>query len=128
MTLLGKPKRHGFVFSTTSGTKSFSGYGKAKRSIDAMIAAVRKKEKREPMPHWVLHDLRRTARSLMSRAGVAPDVGERVLGHAIPGVRGTYDRHAYFEEKAHALDRLAALVERILDPNANVIALAGRRR
>ena len=91
-------------------------------------AALRKSERREAWPTGARQELRGTARSLMSRAGVAPDVGERVLGHAIPGVRGTYDRHAYFEEKAHALDRLAALVERILDPNANVIALAGRRR
>jgi hypothetical protein len=36
----------------------------------------------------VLHDLRRTARSLMSRAGVRPDIAERALGHAIPGVEG----------------------------------------
>ena len=39
---------------------------------------------------WTLHDLRRTARSLMSRAGVRPDIAERVLGHAI---KGAYIRH-----------------------------------
>ena len=33
-----------------------------------------------PMSGWVIHDLRRTARSLMSRAGVRPDIAERVLG------------------------------------------------
>lgn len=43
---------------------------------------------------WTLHDLRRTARSLMSRAGIRPDIAERVLGHAIRGVEGTYDRHS----------------------------------
>ena len=67
------------------------------------------------MPPWVLHDLRRTARSLMSRAGVPADTGERVLGHAIPGVRGVYDRHTYFEEKKCALKQLADLVEDVLD-------------
>jgi integrase len=35
-----------------------------------------------PIAPWVFHDLRRTARSLMSRAGVRPDVAERVMGHA----------------------------------------------
>ena len=49
---------------------------------------------------WVLHDLRRTARSLMSRAGVSSEHAERVMGHVIPGVEGIYDRHAYFDEKA----------------------------
>ena len=65
---------------------------------------------------WTLHDLRRTARSLMSRAGVRPDIAERVLGHAIKGVEGVYDRHSYREEKAHALKALANLIENILRP------------
>jgi integrase len=62
------------------------------------------------MEPFVLHDLRRTARSLMARAGVAPHVAERVLGHAIRGVEGTYDRHSYADEKADALAKLAKLV------------------
>ena len=45
----------------------------------------------------------------MSRAGVRPDISERVLGHVIKGVEGIYDRHAYTEEKAHALKALAGL-------------------
>ena len=73
---------------------------------------------------WVLHDLRRSARSLLSRAGVRPDIGERVLGHAVAGVEGVYDRHHYHDEKADALRRLAALVERIVTPPpGNVVAL-----
>jgi len=36
---------------------------------------------------WTLHDLRRTARSLMSRAGVSADHAERCLGHAGSGRR-----------------------------------------
>jgi hypothetical protein len=74
----------------------------------------------------VLHDLRRTARSLMSRAGVLPHVSERVLGHVIPGVEGVYDRHSYDVEKAHALTKLAALVETIINPpTGNVVPLHG---
>jgi hypothetical protein len=52
----------------------------------------------------------------MSRAGVSSEHAERVLGHVIPGVEGVYDRHAYFAEKAHALAKLAALIERIVYP------------
>jgi len=79
------------------------------------------------MPSWVLHDLRRTARSLLSRAGVRPDISERVLGHAIPGVEGVYDRHSYDHEKADALNRLATLIDTIVHPpeGGNVIALRG---
>jgi integrase len=66
---------------------------------------------------WTLHDLRRTARSLMSRAGVRPDIAERVLGHAIRGVEGVYDRHSYLTEKSHALKALAGLISTILEPS-----------
>ena len=73
---------------------------------------------------WRLHDARRTARSLMSRAGVRPDVAERCLGHAVGGVEGVYDRHSYADEMADALARLAALIERIVNPPAgNVVPL-----
>jgi integrase len=74
---------------------------------------------------WTLHDLRRTARSLMSRAGVPTDHAERCLGHVIGGVRGTYDRHEYHAEKARAFEALAGLVARIVDPKANVVPLRG---
>ena len=73
---------------------------------------------------WVIHDLRRTARSLMSRAKVNVDVAERCLAHVIGGVRGTYDRHSFYDEKRDAFERLAALVERIVNPpTAKVVAL-----
>jgi integrase len=66
--------------------------------------------------------LRRTARSLLSRAGVNPDVAERCLGHAIPGVRGIYDRHRYIDEMRHAFEALAAEIERIVHtPEGNVV-------
>ena len=57
----------------------------------------------DPLPNWTLHDLRRTAKTLMVRAGVRPDISERVLGHVIAGVEGTYDRHSYADEKRDAL-------------------------
>ena len=65
---------------------------------------------------WVLHDLRRTARSLMSRARVPSDHAELVLGHVLKGVRGIYDRHDYHSEKAHALEALAHQIELITNP------------
>ena len=73
---------------------------------------------------WVIHDCRRTSRTLLSRAGVNADIAERCLGHVIGGVRGTYDRHEYYEEKAHAFEALAAQIDRIINPPAaNVVAM-----
>lgn len=128
-TLIGEREDAGdFVFSTDGGTKPFSGFSKAKHRLDQIIAKQRKVDGLKPMPAWRHHDLRRTARSLMSRAGVSADVAERVLGHALPGVRGVYDRHEYLAEKRDALELLAALVEKIIEPpTGNVVQLrAGR--
>jgi integrase len=74
---------------------------------------------------WRLHDLRRCARSLMSRAQVRPDIAERVLGHTVGGsVEAVYDRHRYVDEKADALRRLAALIQRIVNPpSGNVVPM-----
>jgi integrase len=72
---------------------------------------------------WRLHDLRRTSRSLLSRAGVNSDVAERCLGHAMPVIRGIYDKHPFVDEMRHAFEALAALIERIVDPQPNVLAL-----
>jgi integrase len=74
---------------------------------------------------WVLHDARRTARSLMSRAGVPSEHAERVLGHVIPGIEQIYDRHEYFEEKGAALAKLEQLIKQIVhgEPGGNVLPM-----
>jgi integrase len=121
-------RKAGFMFSTTDGKKPFSGWSKSKRELDAIISRQRRAAGLKPMAPWVLHDLRRTARSLMSRAGVSSDIAEMVLGHKLAGVRGVYDRHSYAAEKRDALEKLAGLVELILNPpTGNVIPLAGVR-
>jgi len=48
---------------------------------------------------------------------VRPDISERVLGHVIASVEGTYDRHTYLDEKRDALEKLAAMIESILKSN-----------
>jgi hypothetical protein len=64
----------------------------------------------------------------MSRAGVAPDIAERCLAHTIGGVRGVYDRYAYHKEKKHAFEALAAQVDRIVNPPADVVVPIRRHR
>jgi hypothetical protein len=59
----------------------------------------------------------------MSRAGVNADIAERCLGHVVGGVRGVYDRHQYRDEMAHAYEALAAQIDRIINPQANVLPL-----
>ena len=90
------------------GSGPFNSFSQRKEELDQKL----------PIPPWVIHDLRRTARSLMARAGVLSDIAERALGHTIKGVKAVYDRHSYADEKADALNCLAALVERIINPPA----------
>jgi integrase len=80
------------------------------------------------VPGWIVHDLRRTARSLMARAGVPSEHAERVLGHVQGGVQRVYDRHQYFDEKAEALAKLAALVDAIVDPRPAAVGPLRLRR
>ena len=101
-----------YVF-TTNASAPISGFSVFKLRFDIACG----------VKNWRLHDLRRTARSLLSRAGVNPDIAERCLGHVIGGVRGVYDKHQYIEEMRHAFEALANQIERIVHPVENVVAM-----
>ena len=103
------------VFPGRGGDGPFRGFGASKATLDSKLP--------QEMSSWTIHDLRRSARSLMARAGVRPDVAERVMGHAIRGVEGVYDRHRYFDEKRAALAKLAALLDSIINPRDSVVPL-----
>ena len=111
------PSRDGFVFSA-NGQTPIGSLSKHKTNIDEASNT----------SGWTIHDLRRTSRSLMSRAGINADIAERCLGHVIPGVRGVYDRHEYHREKKLAFDALASLIERIVEGKAEVVPIKGRQR
>jgi integrase len=106
----------GVPYIFTAGSRPLVHVSRAKRQFDTASGVT----------GWRIHDLRRTARSLASRAGVNADIAERCLGHVIGGVRGTYDRHHYQAEMLHAFEALASQIERIVGgPQANVVALRG---
>jgi integrase len=109
---------------TTNGETPFSGFSKLKKRLDAAMLEVLRGMARErgedfekvALPHWIHHDLRRTAKTRMARAGVRPDISERVLNHVIDGVEGIYDQYDYVTEKRDALTRLAAAIDQIVNP------------
>jgi integrase len=65
---------------------------------------------------WRIHDLRRTARSLLSRGHVRSDTAELCLGHLLAGMRKVYDRHSYVDEKRAAYAVLEREIDHILSP------------
>jgi integrase len=93
-----------YVFTLTGATP-MGGISNRKADFD----------KRCGVRDWTLHDLRRTARSLMSRVGVAPYVAEKCLGHVAGAIERTYDRHAYLDEKREAFAKLGDGVAKVVD-------------
>jgi len=101
-----------YVFSAHGGR--LGGMTRRKKEIDEASGVT----------GWTLHDLRRTARSLMARAGVPSEHAERTLGHIIRGVEGVYDRHSYRAEMLIAYEKLSTLIGQIVDPQPNVVPMA----
>jgi integrase len=76
------------------------------------------------LKRWTNHDIRRTVRSKLSRLKIAEEVREAVLGHARPGIKGTYDLYDYLDEKREALQLWAARLRSIVEPAPdNVVTL-----
>ncbi|MFL0797824.1 MAG: tyrosine-type recombinase/integrase [Cellvibrionaceae bacterium] len=80
--------------------------------------------KKQPLPnllghagidHFVVHDLRRTCRSLLAQNGVPTHIAERCLNHKLRGVEGIYDRYDYLNERREALSTVAEQIAPIVN-------------
>jgi integrase len=115
---------NGFVFPAASGSGPAGAFTYLKRDLDRLLP--------NTMPHWVLNDLRRTARTRLEELDVDYRVAEQVLGHKIKGVEAVYNRAKLIEKKADALARLAAHIATVISPTptptpCNVLELREKR-
>jgi integrase len=102
----------GFLFS--AGKTAPSGFSKAKPRLDKAVANVLDGE---TLPHWVLHDIRRSVATGMGDLGVDIVVTERCLNHisgSFAGIVGVYQRQKYEAEMRAALDLWANHVETLI--------------
>ena len=76
-----------------------------------------RRNKGHEMPHWSVHDLRRTMRTRISPL-TPPHVAEMMIGHVLPKVWGTYDRHDYYDEMSDAYAQWIAMLAGILGDQA----------
>lgn len=62
---------------------------------------------------WSPHDLRRTGRTMLAQLKCPDEIGEAILGHVKPGVKGIYNLYEYDSERRHWLglwsNRLSSL-------------------
>ncbi|HVQ71169.1 MAG TPA: integrase arm-type DNA-binding domain-containing protein [Bradyrhizobium sp.] len=123
MALLGdiaKIEECSFVFAGRYGDKPLNSFSQGAEDIRKLLPAT--------MPRWTLHDLRRTARTLMTDLRIDDRIAEQVLGHTIEGVESVYNLSQYFEQKAEAIAKLAGYIQQLVEPApANVVAISGRR-
>ena len=104
--LLGSHKSDKLIPARGNSNAGPSGFSKAMTRIRAALETMAA----QPVPHWTLHDLRRTLATGMQRLGVRLEVTEAVLNHlsgSRAGIVGVYQRHNYFDEKGIALKRWA---------------------
>lgn len=132
----GRAKPNPYLFSTT-GYSPVSGFAKGKRRLDAAIAEARAKAaeakggEAEPMPEWVIHDLRTSfATMACDHLAVDPAVADRCLNHTASAttskIMRTYNRSDRFEERRAALTAWANFIDTTVlgDKAANVVPFA----
>jgi integrase len=130
----------GYIFTTTGDTP-VSGFGNARDRLAATMLDLRRAElaaaggaehaEQATIPHFTIHDLRRTAATGMAGIGIAHHVLDRVLNHTggkISGVGAIYNRFEYLVERKAALEAWGRHVESLIRPTAsNVVELATAR-
>ncbi len=78
----------------------------------------------QQIPAFTIHDLRRTASTLLHEQGWSSDVVEKALNHTIGGVRGVYNRAEYAEQRREMLQAWSDYIDR-LAPSGNLVIGAG---
>jgi integrase len=123
------PPLAGSLLFSTSGTKAVTGYSTPKLRVDEHMRA---KLNGTELANWTLHDLRRTATTIMAEElKIAPHVVDKILNHTagtISGVARVYNRAEYLDERKAALEAWARWLEALLglDEQDNVVTLPVR--
>ena len=68
----------------------------------------------QDIPAFTVHDLRRTASTLLHENGWPSDVVEKALNHTVGGVRGVYNRAEYATQRREMLQFCADYIEQLM--------------
>lgn len=73
-----------------------------------------------PVSDWAPHDLRRTARTLLSDLGCPYEIGEAILAHRLPGVAGDYNKATHMQARIEWLGRLGDYLDELTAARASL--------
>lgn len=68
----------------------------------------------QDIPAFTVHDLRRTASTLLHETGWPSDVVEKALNHTLGGVRGVYNRAEYAPQRQEMLQFWADYIDQLM--------------
>jgi integrase len=101
------------------------------RSAEGFVSWARAKEALNDglADPWVIHDLRRTFRTGLSKLGVLKDIAERCVNHSRERIVDTYDTHNYRPQIAQALALWADHVESIVNGRqTKIVSIASKKK
>ena len=75
----------------------------------------------QDIPTFTIHDLRRTASTLLNENGWRADVVEKALNHTLGGVRGVYNKAEYAPERREMLQFWASYIEQLMTTNQVIL-------
>jgi integrase len=84
-----------------------------KKALDVLMKDV---------PHFVIHDIRRTVRTRLSELKVRREVAELVIGHTKQGLDQVYDWFEFIDERREALTAWSERLQRIVTPDTKGIS------
>jgi integrase len=108
---------------TASGDREWVFPSSAPRNEERPLRAAAKQMRRIAERSCVtfrLHDVRRTVRTRLAEMGVPENVAEAVLGHALPRLIRTYNRHEPVSEMRAALEAWSARLDAMVNGTARL--------
>ena len=91
------------------------------RVIDVTVKLIR--DRGEDFEPFTVHDLRRTASTLLHEAGFDSDWIEKCLAHEQRGVRAIYNKAEYAEQRRTMLQRWADMLDGWIHNGGNVVPI-----
>jgi integrase len=100
-------KRRGYISDDTLNHALTNLFGKKTGKLNSSTGDVLGKAE---IGYFVIHDIRRSTRTIMSKNKVRAEVAEKAINHVKKGVEGIYNRDTFFEERVEAHGIMAELV------------------